>query len=86
MVRSFLFGLLWEFAQLVLLPYVRSGFFARTKDLVVFALESDVSGEDKRRRVQSWLRNEYGEVAEIVQNLAIELAVARFVLPDKSNE
>lgn len=82
-MHAFLLGLLFKMAQLILVPYVRGGFFQRVEQLVLFAMDSEHSGADKRQKVQAWLSDEYGEVAEIVQNLAIELAVARFVLPQK---
>lgn len=82
-MKHLLLGLLWRAAQLTLIPYVRGGFFDRVQNLVLFAMDSEHSGVDKRRKVQEWLSEEYGEVAEIVQNLAIELAVTRLVLPNK---
>ena len=82
-MKSLLLGLLWKTGQLVLVPYVRGGFFKRVENLVKFAMDGDETGEAKREKVKVWLRDEYGEITDIIQNLAIELAVARFVLPKK---
>jgi hypothetical protein len=82
-MKPFLLALLYKFGSLVLMPYVQSGFFARVEALVLFAMDTDNSGDEKHAVVKKWLADEYGEIQDIVTNLAIELAVARFVLPKK---
>ena len=82
-MKSLALTLLYKFGTLVLMPYIASGFFKRVEHLVLFAMKEEATGDEKHQMVKNWLAEEYSEIQDIVTNLAIEMAVARFVLPKK---
>ena len=61
--------------KLFRLPYVQKGFFSRVEELVSSVMDTNKTGEKKKKTVRDWLDDEYLEIKSHIKNLVIELVV-----------